>query len=188
MTYLALKWLHENAASLDADPHQLFVAGDSAGGGLTAATTLYARDQREVPIAFQMPFYPMLDDRPTPTSRANDAPVWNTNNNQAAWHEYLGNTPSSNVSPYAAPARATDYQGLPPTYTFVGTIEPFYYETMLYVKHLRDAGVKAEIDIYDGAFHAFDQFAGKTQIAQTATAKWQQALKYASKHYFTQNQ
>ncbi|MEC0195843.1 alpha/beta hydrolase fold domain-containing protein [Paenibacillus sp. FSL F4-0087] len=34
---------------------QLMVGGESAGGGLTATLTLYARDKGEVNIAFQMP-------------------------------------------------------------------------------------------------------------------------------------
>ena len=42
---------------------QLFVGGESAGGGLAAALCIYARDKKEVSIAFQMPLYPMLDDR-----------------------------------------------------------------------------------------------------------------------------
>lgn len=53
---------------------KIFVGGNSAGGGMTAALTLYARDRGEVNIAFQMPLYPMLDDRPTETSKNNDAP------------------------------------------------------------------------------------------------------------------
>ncbi|MFQ9802289.1 MAG: alpha/beta hydrolase [Clostridia bacterium] len=61
--YTALMWLKENAALYDICPNQLMVGGDSAGGGLTAALTIYARDKREVAIAFQMPLYPMLDDR-----------------------------------------------------------------------------------------------------------------------------
>ena len=48
--YCALKWLKENAEDLGADPDRIFVGGDSAGGGLTAAISLYARDKGEVKI------------------------------------------------------------------------------------------------------------------------------------------
>ena len=89
--YTALMWLKENAALYDICPNQLMVGGDSAGGGLTAALTIYARDKREVAIAFQMPLYPMLDDRMiTKSSQNNDAPVWNTKSNENAWKLYLG--------------------------------------------------------------------------------------------------
>lgn len=183
--YLALKWLHDNTDQLGVNPQQLCVVGDSAGGGLTAALTLYARDQHEVNIAFQSPMYPMLDDRPTASSANNDAPVWNTNNNQNAWKLYLGNDYGTHyVSQYAAPARAVDYRNLPPTYTFVGTIEPFYDETLTYIDHLKKAGVPASLDIYEGGFHALDLFGGKTRLGKEATKRWQQALKYASENYF----
>lgn len=41
------------------------VGGESAGGGLAAALCIYARDKGNASIAFQMPLYPMLDDRVT---------------------------------------------------------------------------------------------------------------------------
>lgn len=61
--YTALIWMRDNVIRLDIREDQLAVAGESAGGGLTAALTLLARDRGEVNIAFQMPIYPMLDDR-----------------------------------------------------------------------------------------------------------------------------
>lgn len=179
--------MNDHHESLGINPEQLFVAGESAGGGLTAALTLYARDQGEIPIAFQMPLYPMLDDRPTVSSAENDAPIWNTKSNANAWRLYLGAAyRTDHVSQYAAPARATDYRNLPPTYTFVGTIEPFYQETLTYIKHLQNAGVAAHCDVYDGWFHGVDIVAPKTAIAQKATAAWQTAFKEATEKYYNQ--
>ena len=40
----------------------------------------------------------------------------------------------TDVSPYASPARQTDYRDLPPAYTFVGTGEPFFAETKTYIE------------------------------------------------------
>lgn len=57
---------------------------------------------------------------------------------------------------YASAARETDYRDLPPCYTFVSDGEPFYQETLDYVRHLREAGVEAEADVYPGNVHAFD--------------------------------
>ena len=108
--YLALLWLKENGEKYGMRRDKIFVGGNSAGGGMTAALTLYARDRGEVNIAFQMPLYPMLDDRPTETSKNNDAPVWNTKSNIAAWELYLGGDYGTDrVSKYAAPARETDF-------------------------------------------------------------------------------
>lgn len=57
--YLALLWLKENGKKYGMRRDKIFVGGNSAGGGMTAALTLYARDKGEVNIAFQMPLYPI---------------------------------------------------------------------------------------------------------------------------------
>lgn len=135
--YLVLKWMKENAQELGINPNQLFVGGDSAGGGLTAAVCLYARDKGEVNIAYQMPLYPMLDDRMiTASSQNNDAPVRNTASNEAAWALYLDGI--EEVPIYAAPSRADNLRNLPPACTYVGTIEPFHDETVDLVNRLRE--------------------------------------------------
>ena len=97
--YAALLFLKVHADELGINDAQIMVGGESAGGGLTVATCLLARDIGEVNIAFQMPLYPMLDDRETASSRDNHAPVWNTRTNRFAWKYYLrglgGVTPPS---------------------------------------------------------------------------------------------
>lgn len=184
--YLALLWLKQHARELGVNDEQLFVIGRSAGGGLAAAVTLLARDRGEVNIAFQMPMYPMLDDsNNSPSARDNTAPVWDARSNQLAWKLYLGEQYGSAVVPkYAAPARAEDYRNLPATYTFVGTIEPFYDETLQYVEALRQAGVEATVDTYEGCFHAFDELCADTEIGKLATKRWLAQYKYAAEHYF----
>lgn len=188
--YLALKWLKEHAEELGVRDDQLFVGGESAGGGLTVAVTLYARDKKEVAIAYQMPFYPMLDDRfITKSSIDNDAPAWNTKSNEIAWKLYLGDLyKSDNVPMYAAPARCTDYKGLPPTCTFIGTIEPFYDETVEYVKNLKKAGVKVHFKEFDGAYHAFDSFRPNAKISCEAVEFYMDSFRYAVENYFAVQQ
>lgn len=67
--------LRNNAVGLGGRDDLVVVAGASAGGALTADITLLARDRGEMRIAFQCPLYPRLDDRETPSSSDNDAPV-----------------------------------------------------------------------------------------------------------------
>ncbi|AZI19285.1 hypothetical protein EH277_04100 [Limosilactobacillus fermentum] len=111
--YLVLTWLRDNATRFGVNPNQLVVGGDSAGGGLTAAVCLRARDQGDVKIAWQIPIYPMLDDRLVLASaKNNDAPVWNSRVNQAAWDLYLGDLLLDKIPIYAAPGRALDHYEL----------------------------------------------------------------------------
>jgi acetyl esterase/lipase len=168
--YDALLWLRDSAAELGVADDHLVVGGESAGGGLTAAVTLLARDRGEVAVAFQVPLYPMIDDRHTASSRDNTTPVWNTATNDAAWSLYLGDLRGRDVPPYAAPARAADLAGLPPTLTFVGDIEPFHDEVVDWCRRLRSAGVPVRVEVYPGAFHGFDLIAGSAPVSRRARA------------------
>lgn len=184
--YDVLLWMKKNADQLGINVNQLIVGGDSAGGGLTAALTLYARDQGEVKIAFQMPLYPMIDDRMTmPSATGNYAPVWDSTSNYNAWKLYLGNRfGSSDVPSYAAPARASDYQGLPPTVTFVGDLEPFRDETIMYVENLRNAGVPVDFQVFEGCYHAFDQTVPNAEVSRKAIAFLISSYIFAVNTYF----
>jgi len=180
--HAALCWMKEHAGELGINDSQIMVGGESAGGGLTAALCMYARDKGSVNIAYQMPLYPMLDDRDTESSKDNHAPIWNTKRNHAAWKLYLKGL--SEISPYAAPARQTDYSNLPPAYTFVGDIEPFYCETLTYIENLKAAGVEASVDVYPNWFHAYDMFFLFKAMAKQAIAKFEEQFCYAAEHYF----
>jgi len=165
----ALVWMKEHASELQIRDDQLMVGGESAGGGLTAALCLYERDHDGVKIAFQMPLYPMLDCYDTVTSADNHAPIWNTRRNHQAWKLYLRKLDKSQPIPvYASPARCKDYRGLPPCYSFVGNIEPFYQETVDYIDNLKKAGIDAKLDIYPDFYHAYDMVRDKKPLAKKA--------------------
>ena len=113
--YAALLYLKNHAKELGVRDDQIMVGGESAGGGMTAALCMLAKDQEEVNIAYQMPLYPMLDDRDTESSRDNHQPNWNTKRNHKAWKRYLRESWGTDLGSYsAAPARRTEYAGLPP--------------------------------------------------------------------------
>ena len=97
---------------------------------------------------------------------------------------YLRKNAKKNVSPYAAPARQTDYTNLPPAYTFVGNKEPFYCETLTYIENLKKCGIEAQIDIYDTNMHVFDMMQPDTTLAKQAVEKFNEHFEYALKHYF----
>ena len=171
--YDTLLWAQANAAQLNGRADKLVVAGHSAGGGLTAAVTLKARDTGDVNIAFQMPIYPMIDDlQPSDPERDISAPVWDTDINRVAWKAYLADLhkDGAGIPAYAAPARNLDYRGFPPTITFVGDMEPFYRETLNYVDALRRENVEVAFKEYAGCFHGFDMLAPESDIGKDALA------------------
>lgn len=170
--YAALLWLADHADALGFPRERLIVGGESAGGGLAAAVCMKARDCG-VPVAFQLPLYPMLSNLDTESSRDNRGRIWNTRRNHFSWRLYLRGAAKGDVTPYASPSRQTDYRGLPPCYTFVGDGEPFYAETLQYVAALRAAGVPAAADVYHTNVHAFDMLYPQQETSRRAIAAFE---------------
>lgn len=162
-----LGWLVARADELGIDPGRIVVAGASAGGGLAAGVALAARDQG-IPLAGQLLFYPMLDDRQETASSQWEAPVWPPKANGFAWRAYLGSLYGGDVSPYAAPARATDVRGLPPSLLIVGGADGFFDETISYASRLARAGVSTDLRVYAGAPHGFDLMAPDARVTREA--------------------
>jgi acetyl esterase/lipase len=146
--YAGLVWTAEHADELRIDPTRIAVGGESAGGGLAAATALMARDRNGPDLVLQYLIYPMLDNRnETPSSRefAGDWPGWPREMNYLGWEALLGeSTGGDELLPYAAPARSKDLSDLPPTYIDVGGLEVFRDEDIDYAKRLMQAGVDVE--------------------------------------------
>ena len=161
--YAALAWTFANAAELGIDAERIGVMGESAGGGLAAALALLARDRGEHKLAFQHLIYPMLDDRTCvrePHPYAGEF-IWHPTNNAFGWRALLGAEPGGDgVSPYAAPARATDLSGLPPTFIGTAALDLFVDEDIDYGQRLIRAGVPTELHVWPGAFHGVDLLPG----------------------------
>ncbi|MFT5013242.1 MAG: acetyl esterase/lipase [Patiriisocius sp.] len=185
--YDTLLWMKNNAEKLGIRSDQIMIGGHSAGGGLTAATCLYARDQNEVKVAFQMPLYPMIDDRMTNESAvSNTAPVWNSKANEIGWGLYLKDYQQKGLAipNYAAPSRTTDYSNLPPAVTFVGDLEPFRDETIEFVENLKKAGVPVQFELFEGCFHAFETVVPDAKVSKAANRLLTEAFAHAVDHYY----
>jgi acetyl esterase len=153
-SYSVLQHLHHRAAALGVDPSRLGVGGQSAGGGLAVAASLLARDRGEIAVRFLAVESPELDDRlDTGSMRTFTAtPVWTRAAAMCSWQHYLGSD-RTDVSPYAAPARATDLTGLPPTYLTVAELDPLRDEGLAFATRLLGSGVSVELHAYPGTFH-----------------------------------
>jgi acetyl esterase/lipase len=158
--YRGLQWVFEHGDEIGADPERIGVSGTSAGAGLAAGLALLARDRGEVPLRFQLLDAPMVDDRQlTPSSQRDDLVIFDRHSNEFGWRSYLGDlygTPE--VPAYAAPARAADLTGLPPTYICVGNVDGFRDDAIEFATRLNQAGVPAELHVYTGAPHGVKRF------------------------------
>jgi acetyl esterase/lipase len=176
--YAGLAWTARHAAELGIDPARLAIYGGSAGGGLTIATALLARDRGFPALCFQMPIYPMIDDRNETGSshEITDIGLWDRAGNIEAWQWYLGD---GKPDQYAAPARAEDLSGLPPTFIDVGTVDLFRDEDIAFAMRLMQAGVPTELHVSPGAYHAAENFAPDAPLSRRIRERRIDALRRA---------
>jgi acetyl esterase/lipase len=115
----------------------------------------------------------MLDDRceTLSTEQLAMAGVWDGRSNLAGWRALLGpRRGSSRVSYYTAPGRATDLSCLPPAYIDVGAVEALRDEVVEYAMRIWRSGGDAELHVWGGAFHSFDQWVPGASVSRAAKA------------------
>ncbi|KAF4828477.1 putative alpha/beta hydrolase R526 [Colletotrichum tropicale] len=167
--YASLLWMVENADELGIDLERLMVEGQSAGGGLAAATVLMARDKGGPKLHAQLLSVPMFDDRISSIScqQYPTGGTWNAQASAFSWQCYLGtDAGQEGVSYLASPGRATDLAGLPPAYIDVSSTEAFRDEAVSYATKLWASGVQAELHVWPGGPHAFDVMAPTAALSQ----------------------
>jgi acetyl esterase/lipase len=171
--YTGLAWTAGSAAELGLDADRIVLIGGSAGGGLAAALALLARDRGGPELAGQLLMCPMLDDRNDSPSvqQMAELPMWNRQANDVGWTALLGDARGGpDVSPYAAPARATDLSGLPPAFIDVGSADSFRTEDVAYAERIWRAGGVAELHVWPGGYHGFDGVTPQAALSQAAVA------------------
>lgn len=152
-------WMLETAPNWGLSPAQCVITGDSAGGGLAAAATFYLRDTGGIMPAGQVLVFPMLDyqtglgDLEETDTRLG----WNARNNQFGWRALLGNqpVPEGPACAHFSPAHAHAFEGLPPTWIGVGTIDLFLDENIAFATQIARAGGQVTLCTYKGAPHGF---------------------------------
>jgi acetyl esterase len=145
--YTALQWV---AARADAP---LLVIGDSAGGNLSAALCLLARDRGGPAIAQQTLIYPSLDLALESPSMRIGMPGARVEDMAAAAQHYLGD--HDRRDPYVSPIHAPDHRGLPPAFILTAEYDLLRDDGPRYAQCLRDAGVPVRHVDYPDMPHGF---------------------------------
>ncbi|MEV5957064.1 alpha/beta hydrolase [Streptomyces sp. NPDC051987] len=169
--WAGLGWLADRGPEFGLDPDRIVLSGNSAGGALAAGLALLARDRGGVRPLGQLLQFPMLDDRCATDSHAQleRAGLWDGASNRAGWTALLGERRgTADVSCYAAPARAGDLSGLAPAYLEVGSVEALRDEGIAYASRIWRAGGRAELHVWSGAFHSFDEWVPRAEVSAAA--------------------
>jgi acetyl esterase len=161
------QWVRTHAADFGADPAQIVVAGESAGGNLAAAVTLRMRDRGDAPLWGQVLLYPRLDTSTSAhRSRRELAGIVLTQATMDGfWERYTAGRDLSR-DPYAVPLAAASVAGVPPALLVLGGADPLRDEGRAYAERLLAEAVPVEEVCIAGQPHGFLNF-GVPRAAET---------------------
>jgi len=154
--YAVTRWIGEKGAELGVDPTRIAVGGDSAGGNLTAAVTLAARDRGGPRVAAQAIVYPGLrgdGTLPSFTTYA-DAPIQSTASTRIYRAAYMPD-PATHDDPYACPLKADFYGDLPPALVRGAEMDAARDEGRVYAERRAAAGVDVTYRVAPRMIHSF---------------------------------
>ncbi len=155
--YSTYMWVLQNAESLNIDKEKIFVAGDSAGGNISAAVTLMLHDRNQPLPKGAMLIYPVLDKRRITDSmkRFTDTPIWDSNCNKLFWDMYLKEQENSQTK-YASISEIEDLDFFPPTYIEVSEYDCLHDEGIEFGEKLKSHGVPVEVHDMKGTCHGYE--------------------------------
>ncbi len=159
-SYAGLEWVDAHRDELAPAGAPLIVAGDSAGGNLSAVMALRSRDRGGPKIDFQVLVYPVTD---CDFERAS----YNAESNQLLLDRKLMEwffahyepDPEARKHPDISPIRHENLGGLPPAFVYVAECDPLHDEGVEYAEKLKQAGNEVELAEAEGQMHAFFQMA-----------------------------
>lgn len=163
------------AADLGIDPARVAVGGDSAGGNITAAVTLAARDQARMAIRAQLLIYPVTDLLNQSESKRLFSSGYLLNSMPFYIASYLG--PNGRADdPLASPLLAADHGRLPPAVVTTAGYDPLRDEGVAYARRLEAAGVQVRHLHYPDMIHGFSSLRGLLSEADASLREAAAAL------------
>ncbi len=155
-SYAALEWAAAHMNEIAGGEVPLIVAGDSAGGNLSAVMAVRARDRNGPEIAMQVLIYPVTDanfDRPSYLDPENQLLL--TRESMIWFFDHYIPDASRRTEPDASPLYTEDLSSLPPAVVLTAEHDPLRDEGEEYAQRLDDAGVEINLQRHKGQMHAF---------------------------------
>jgi acetyl esterase len=155
-SWAALRWADEQRAELAGPDAPLIVAGDSAGGNLSAIMAMRARAAGGPPIALQVLIYPVTDCDLDSTSYRDPANQLMLSRESMVWFwDHYAPDPEARLHPDASPLRSANFADLPPAVILTAEHDVLRDEGELYATRLMKAGVPVSHRRFAGQMHGF---------------------------------
>jgi len=160
-SYAALLWAHAHAAEFGGDPERMVVAGDSAGGAISAVMAQMARDEGGPKLAFQVLIYPAVGTRGHSRSLTafGEGYVFGKKELEWAYGSWI-TSPEDMKNPRVQPILAKDFSHLPPAYVASAEYEIMRDDIEEYAHLMEAAGVPVRLHRFKGTVHPFMSMGG----------------------------
>ena len=158
-SFAALNWVSQHAAELGGDSGKLCVAGDSAGGNISAVMCHMARQNQGPRLWKQLLFYPcvnLADGAGYPSRSLNGTDEYGLS--ESALEEYRSlyvDSATQYTDFRLSPILAQDFSDLPAALIITAEYDPLCDEGKQYADCLQEAGVHTEYRRYEGVTHGF---------------------------------
>jgi acetyl esterase len=175
------RWAIANASMFGVPASKIAIAGESAGGNLSAALALRFRDAGDVQLAGQVLIYPGTGgSQQFPSREQFDGLVISLKAGEMYRSAYSGGRDLDD-DPYVAPLHAEHLRDLPPAIVILGGCDMLRDEGRAYADRLREDGVDVEEVCYAGQPHGFVNFDfPAAELAHEVVGNWLRARFAAS--------
>jgi acetyl esterase len=173
----AYRWIRDHGSSIGVDPRRIAVAGDSAGGTLSATISRTCAVSKEAGPIAQILIYPLTDLTQLEGSREEFQEGFLLTRSLISYFQKHYFDRDQSRDPRASPLLAEDVTGIPPTLILTAGFDPLRDEGEAYAKKLTASGARVEHVLYPSLTHGFFSMAGVVPAAKRSVEKCAAFLK-----------
>jgi len=151
-----VEYVFQHAKELNINPTKIIVAGDSAGGNLSACLCHHFKNHSAIKLYAQILIYPWVDGTLSSPSIKKYGKGYLLSEETMKWFQqkYTPN-PEDQCNPDVSVIFQTDFSGLPPAFVLTAELDPLKDEGIAYAEKMKTAGVRVKHIDYKQLIHGF---------------------------------